>query len=281
MTPRPVQAQDTGSPHHHGLVKSPLLRVGLFLLGYMVILFVASIPKGMAPPLLADIVWGVIASILTFAFTRFLLAREQRTPREIGLEADARSIARLLAGFATGIAVYAATVAVVSLTLGPIRLSASTPPSATTWVVTIASCLALSCMEELGFRAYALRTLVPAVGLWPAQVSIAVAFGLAHLVFGWPWPTVVMGVVPSALLFGVVAIRSGGLAMPIGLHAALNVAYWMAGAKPTPGVWTLSADPAHTERLATFSPFMGAAMTLLAALLIARWPSRRLTPARN
>lgn len=253
---------------------APALRVALFLGAYLLVLLAASVPKGMAPPRYADLVWGAVASFALLALTRAVLSREQRSLREVGLAPDARTIGRLLGGAAIGLVVYGATMVLISLTLGPIQLSAPHWPTAATWVVNLVSYLALSSMEELGFRGYALHTLARAIGVWPAQLGIALAFGASHLLFGWAWPTIMLGVIPSALLFGVVALRSGGLAMPIGLHAALNLAQWMVGEKDTAGIWTLAVEPTYTARLTTYAPFVGMGVTLLAAILIARWPAR-------
>lgn len=252
----------------------PALRVTLFLFGYLLILLIASIPKNMTPPQYADVVWGSIASLGLLALTQFVLVREHRRRSEIGLAADAHTLARFGGGVVVGVVVYGVTMALLSFTLGPIDLVANARPSATTWLVVVASFLALATMEELGFRGYPLRTLIASVGVWPAQFAIAVAFGLSHRAFGWAWWPILVGVIPSALLFGAVAVRSGGLAMPIGVHAALNVAQWMVGAKSTPGVWTLRVDPAHAARMTDLAPFVGMAVTLLAATVIARWPTR-------
>ena len=240
------------------------------MIAYRVILLAASVPKGMAPPRYADLVWGTTASLAFVGLTRFLLAREARSPRDVGIALDFQSLRHLLIGLAIGAAVYGATLAVNSLALGPLTFTTPTWPSASMWVLMLASYLALSCMEELGFRAYALRTLAPSIGAWPAQLVIAVAFAASHLLFGWSWLTVVLGVLPSALLFGIVALRSGGVAMPIGVHAALNIAQWLVGAKDVRGVWILSADPAHTARLSAYAPFVGLAVTLLAVAIVAR-----------
>ncbi|MEQ1693580.1 MAG: CPBP family intramembrane glutamic endopeptidase [Gemmatimonas sp.] len=252
-----------------------IVRVFAFVVAYFLIMYAASVPKGMAPRRVADIVWGGLTSIAVYMLTRFLLLNEQRTRRELGLEFDKRSAARLLGGAAIGFAVYGLSVVTISLTLGPLRLSPASAPDATTWMLIIASFLALSCMEELGFRAYPLRTLIRVLGVWPAQLSVAVLFGLTHLIFGWTWQSVVMGVIPSGLLFGVMAVRSNGLAMPIGLHAALNIAQWILSAKDTPGVWTVSTDPAHTARVTAFAPWVALPVTLLATVIIAKWPLRR------
>jgi membrane protease YdiL (CAAX protease family) len=252
-----------------------LLRVAAFFVAYNLIMFLASIPKGMAPRLAADLVWGGLASLGTYALTAFLLSREQRTRQELGLLPDRLSLPRLIGGLAIGLAVWGAQMAVISGTLGPIYVESTAAPHITVWLSVIAGFLALSAMEELGFRAYPLRTLIPVIGEWPAQFAVAALFGLWHLVFGWPWQTVLLGVVPSGLLFGVMLSRSNGLAMPIGLHAALNIGLWSVGGKELPGVWTLNTAPEHTAQVEAYAPLVGMAVTLLATAVIARWPVRR------
>lgn len=256
-------------------VQRPLL----FLLGYFALLWVASIPKGMVPPAYADLTWGAIASAAIFALTRLFLAREHRTLRDIGLSPDGGSALRLLIGVGLGIAVYAITLTLISLVVGPLRVVAATPPCFATVMRIAGGVLALSCMEELGFRGYLLRSLIPTVGHWQAQVFVAIAFGLSHLLFGWSWQTVALGVIPSAVLFGAAARVSGGLAMPIGVHAAVNFAMWVVGEKTSAGFGTLDVDPASVARVTAVAPFIGAAVPIGTALLLFWWHQRHVRPA--
>jgi membrane protease YdiL (CAAX protease family) len=255
-------------------MQRPLLRVALFLGANYLIMLLAAIPKGMVPRAVADLTWGTIASLGLWGLSHLVLRREGRTPRDIGLGLDRGSAARLAIGFAAGIALYALTVAIVSVAVGPVRLVPTDGAAPGTVALTVASFLALSAMEELGFRGYALRSALPALGPWGAQLVIALLFGAGHWATGWPALTVLNGVIPSALLFGVLAARTGGLAAPIGLHAALNVAYWAVGAKETPGLWTLDVDPDRIAAVQGAAPWLGTAITLLAAALVAAWPRR-------
>jgi len=116
------------------------------------------------------------------------------------------------------------------------------------------------------------------MGRWWAQVVDAVAFGLVHVAYGWPWSAVALGVIPGGLLFGAVALRSG-LAGAIGVHAAVNFAQWVLGAKASPGLWTLAADPTDAARLASSAPFIGAAVMLVAAGAVWMWPRTWRRPA--
>lgn len=249
-------------------------RAALFLLGYLLVLLGTSVVKGMAPPAFADLVWGVTSSVTLFALTWAFLRREHRAFADLDLRADRLTVVRIAGALVGGCALYALTLGVIALTVAPLRLSAPTWPSVSQWALVLSSYLALSCMEELGFRAYALRTLVPAIGRVSAQLTIAVLFGLSHIAYGWTWSTVVMGVIPSGLLFGAAALRRGGLALAIGVHAGLNLAQWIVGEKGSAGVFTIGADAEHTARLASSAPVVATTVTLLAAAIVWWWPAR-------
>lgn len=257
---------------------SASIRVGRFLVAYVALLWLTSIPKGMAPPRYANLTWGLTASLAILAMTALVLKFEQRAPRDVGLGVDTHSVYRFLAGAALGITVYGVTLLCISLLVAPLVVSAAAPPSGFAVLLMVCSLVALSSMEELGFRGYPLRTLMPAIGTWPAQIVIAVAFGLSHIAFGWPWQTVLLGVIPSALLFGTAAIVSGGIATPIGLHAAVNFAQWVVGEKESPGFWTLTVDPSHAARVGDIAPFIGAAVPLAVSLALWWWHTRRRAP---
>lgn len=250
------------------------LRVAMFLAGYLLVLFAASMFKGMAPPRYADVVWGACSSLGLVALTWVFLRREQRDFADVGMRADRSTVLRVACALVGGVVLYALALATISFTFGPLTLSTPTWPSAARWLLIVVSYLALSCMEELGFRTYALRTLVPAVGRWTAQGVIAVAFGLSHLAYGWSLSSIVMGVIPSGLLFGAAAMRRGGLALAIGVHAGVNLAQWIVGEKSTPGVWTIGADAAATARLSTGAPWVATSVMLLATVAAWCWPER-------
>jgi membrane protease YdiL (CAAX protease family) len=133
--------------------------------------------------------------------------------------------------------------------------------------------LVLACMEEIGFRGYALRTLVRSLGMWQAQAIVAVAFGLCHVAYGWSWINILMGVIPSALLFGFAATSSRGLAMPIGVHAGVNFAQWAVSGDA--GIWKLVFSDQLRPRVELLSRVVGIAVVLLAAFLFWLYQVRR------
>jgi membrane protease YdiL (CAAX protease family) len=244
-------------------------------MGYALILYFASYPRMMVPVEWRQFVWGGISSFAILGLTVILLKRERRTASDIGLQPDLGSIRRFAAGVLIGCAIYAVMILAISLIAGPIRVTPVDSPAASLILLTLATYLALSIMEELGFRGYPLRTLVPVTGRWAAQAVVALAFALSHVLYGWSWDTALLGVLPNAILFGVVALVSGGLAMPIGLHAAINVARWAAGETSSPGFWQMGIDTPDSTATSLRAALTGAAVTLLASLVIWSWSTRR------
>ena len=251
-----------------------LRRVALFWIAYFLILLLAAVPRGLAPPPWDQLVWGLVAIPPLLALSVVMARREVPPLAGIGATPAGRDVAPLLAGLLLGFATYAAVLTAISVLVTPIRLATARAPAAGPLSLAAATVLVLAYMEELGFRGYALRALTGAVGRWPAQWLVALAFGLSHLAFGWEWSQVLYGVLPSAVLFGAVAYRSGGLAMPTGVHAAMNLARVATGERGDTPLWTIVVDESVTARLAAVAPLIGLMATLLVAAVVWWWPAR-------
>ena len=80
--------------------------------------------------------------------------------------------------------------------------------------------------EELVFRGYAFQRLVSAVGAWPGILISAVLFGIYHVAGSGMWGigAFFQFAMPAlgGLVFGWAAVRTNGLALPIGLHLGGN-----------------------------------------------------------
>lgn len=243
--------------------------VGLFWSGYLAILVGFGSLKGMSPPAWRDLSWGAVCAIALVVLTGWFVRRDRGRLQSVGAALKRGSGLRLLLGVAFGLALYALIFGAVSLTAGPLRLvPAVGGASIGATALVVVGFLALGAMEELGFRGYPLRTLARTLGEEPAQVLVAVAFGGSHLLYGWTWQAVVLGVIPSGLLFGAAASTSRGLAFPIGLHAALNLAAWSLGMKESPGLWTVTQPEGMAERIAGVATWVGLGVTLGATLAL-------------
>jgi hypothetical protein len=179
-----------------------------------------------------------------------------------------------LGGIILGVVVYGVTLVANLMMVGPIHFVRVTTPVDSAVFLAVGTYLALSVMEEVGFRGYPLRSLVLALGTWRAQLTVAIAFSISHVAFGWSVQAIALGVFPSALLFGATALAFGNLAAPIGLHAALNFARWSTGETNAPGIWSMAVDDLTRERMVTASPVLGVAVTVVFTIAL-WWYGRR------
>jgi hypothetical protein len=106
----------------------------------------------------------------------------------------------------------------------------------------------LACREELAFHGYALRRLEWSFGLWIAQFIIALIFAIEHVLGGVTWVHAFSGALVGSLLFGMAALATRGLAVPIGMHTAWNFGQWALGGKDSSGIWQIVPEPAFAGR---------------------------------
>jgi membrane protease YdiL (CAAX protease family) len=244
-----------------------VLRVVLFWCCYLVVLVAAWMMKAKVPVAWEQMVWGVGSSVALLALTAAFLWWERCTFGEVGMNVEAMSLPRWIAGMVIGLATFGVVVLLVRGFAGGMHFARG-GASAQAMVMSGCTFLALACMEEIGFRGYALRTLVRALGMWPAQVIVAIAFGLCHLAYGWSGVNILLGVIPSALLFGFAATSSRGLAMPIGVHAGVNFAQWAVSGDA--GIWKLVFGAQLRARVELLSRVVGVAVVLVVAFVFWR-----------
>jgi len=91
--------------------------------------------------------------------------------------------------------------------------------------------------EELAFRGYPLFSLNHRFGLWTTQIIILIIFSLEHVAGGMTWFQAFLGTGTGALLFGFAALKTNGIALSIGLHAAWNFGQWCLGFKKETGLF--------------------------------------------
>ena len=177
------------------------------------------------PGLPFEWVEGGFVLLLSFLFLRL----EGRSLRSLGLGLDRRWALLFALGAAFGMGLIGAAALVTWMT-GACGFQA-TPAGALGrllsggWLY-----LAVALNEELMFRGYGLQRMVEGLGRWPGQLLLALIFTAAH--WGNPgmhgatllWAT--LNIFLAGLFFGLVWMRTGSLAGPMGLHLGWN---WMQG----------------------------------------------------
>jgi uncharacterized protein len=268
-------------------LRGPLLRLVLFLAGAAASLVFAiaagSTITGMlggARPLVVMALISALASAGMLLATMALRRVGGAGLPALGLPLDRRRLGELAAGFVVTSTLFLAVAAVQSAMVGA------------TWQFTGVSgllgaladlplvlCLVLG--EELLFRGSVLRSLRELAGdRWAIAVT-AVAFGVYHVIGSQNWA---MGLafqflMPTlgGLLFAWAAVRSGGLALPIGLHFGgnwmqLSVAVFAPQAvrgatEATAGLWRIPISASDVQVL--MAPDVLARLPLLTAFAIA------------
>jgi hypothetical protein len=225
-----------------------LLRVVFFWFCCMAVLasvgpLVKSLPKQWSYLLLVT-----IASVVTLGLTIIFVRWEKLQLKDVGVVPNRQSLSRVYIGFITGLLLPCLQAALVLLT-GHIKLVISPDITFTAVLLTFLLYLMLSCREELAFRAYPLRSLNYVLGPWGAVLIVAIIFGIEHKVGGSSWIDSFLGAGVGSLLFGLAALRTKGLAFPIGIHAAWNFGQWALGFKGEPGIWKVVIDKEYKDRV--------------------------------
>lgn len=148
-------------------------------------------------------------------------------------------------------------------------------------------------VEEIYFRGWLQPVIVRAVSPAGGIAIVALIFAALHLAGGERSPVSLVNLCLGGVLFGLLALRSGGLALPIAAHVAWNWTEVIAlGLDPNPGVgsfgaiidrdivgsamWGGSAEGLNASIGVTF---VLAALIVPALVWRSRWSADRLTPA--
>jgi membrane protease YdiL (CAAX protease family) len=264
MKDEPAQAQSkTG-----GWIITSVL---LFWVGYVAITLVAGFATSstIGSEVWQLTAWGLASSGGLLALSLFLMRIEKGPRTNLDLAVSPSSLRRFSIGVFLGLASFGIHVSTVATFAGPIRFEWVSGVGAMAALIYFARFLSTSCMEELGFRGYALRRLAGRLGPWPAVSLTAVAFGLSHLLYGWDLRTIALGVIPGGLLWGMSAVATRGLAVPIGLHAAWNFASWSAGNRAETGLLHMIVEDDALEQIRAVGT--ASYLSIFAALTVGFW----------
>jgi uncharacterized protein len=201
------------------------------------------------------LITGLIACGLTAVFTLIFVRWEGLTLSDVGVVPGKKTARHVLVGFFIGL-VLATIQPLLVLLAGHVKLTYSAGPSPATILLALLVYFVLASREELAFRGYPLFSLNRAMGPWPAQIIVAVIFALEHVVGGVPWLQAFLGAGVGSILFGIAALKTKGLALPIGLHAAWNFGQWALGFKDDSGLWKAVVEKGyqhHFEQMQTIA----------------------------
>jgi membrane protease YdiL (CAAX protease family) len=191
--------------------------------GFAVALF-AALPLAGLPPLPA---WADAwrPPVAALAASWLCLGLEGEPLGSIGLRADRRSLLEALAGAALGASIILLA-SLMARCLGGFTWVRNTQVGPGDLLFALPPFMAVALYEELVFRGYAFQRAVRGMGRAPALLAFCPLFVAAH----WgnpgmagpalPWACLNIGL--ASLLLGLAFFRTGGLALPIGIHLGWN-----------------------------------------------------------
>ena len=212
-------------------------RAVLFMVGCAFILIVAAPLMPKLTGWSSDFILGSIATLWALLLTLVFVRWEGLRPIAVGVAPDHLSLIRFAVGFCIGLLLVLLTASVV-FAAGYVHWASNSEFRYSEIVGPLLTYLVLSCREELAFHGYPLRNLARYFGDWPAQLFVALIFALEHRAGGYPWAQAIMGAGVGSLLFGMAALSTRGLAVPMGIHAAWNFGQWAIGEKGMAAIWS-------------------------------------------
>jgi hypothetical protein len=184
--------------------------------------------------------FGLFGTLSALFLTGLFLRFEKRSFKDIGLVWHSGSIIHFLLGLFIGSAIFG-VILLALLLLTPLQIQRNPQPIEAAALVGYLIFFPLSLMEEIGFRAYPFRRLHDRFGLWTAQAMVAIVFALYHVAGGQSVGGSFLGPGIYAIVFGLAAAWSGGIAVSFGIHLVLNILQPLTGMRGNSGaVWTLS-----------------------------------------
>jgi membrane protease YdiL (CAAX protease family) len=190
---------------------------------------------------------ALLSLTLVYAFMRWSKLKR----RDVGIGVGGLTFAQYSCGFLIGISM-AILQAVTVLATGHLQLVRVQNLQLLDIVIPFVLYFLVACREELVFRSYALQFLRDRFAPLFALIFVTVIFILEHVISGMSWTMSIIGSGLGGILFGVAALKTRGLALPLGLHSAWNFGQWATGFKGMPGIWRAVVDEgyeASTERI--------------------------------
>jgi len=208
----------------------------------------------------------VLTIIITFLLTIVFTKWEKLQLKKVGVIPNKMTLGKVAVGFGIGLFMTLLQLGFV-LFLGHYEIALSSSISFYTIIFYLTLYVLVAIREEVAFRGYPLFSLNYRFGLWTSQLIILIIFPLEHIAGGMTWVQAFLGAGTGALLFGFAALKTNGIALPIGLHTAWNFGQWCFGFKKETGL--LHGIPEKGfESVVERNAWIGYLLIMIVAILI-------------
>ncbi|KFC60432.1 hypothetical protein FEM08_08090 [Flavobacterium gilvum] len=185
-----------------------------------------------------------ITSILTFVLILLFAKRDKLTLSDIGLKIKSTHFPRFLSGFGLGF-ILVLIQALIASNFAEIKFNLSGNISVLSIISSLGLYFVIALREELVFRSYAMRNLANSINPVFALVFITIIFILEHVISGMSWKMSIIGSGLGGILFGLSALKTKGIALPLGIHFAWNFTQCLLGFKSNSGIWKEVVEKGH------------------------------------
>lgn len=215
---------------------------------FIVLLFLAGWQLGNKLPARWErFAYGMLGTLAAYVAVWIMLRVEKKTFADYGLRWQRDTFFKFIKGLFVGTVILSVIIIILlvftqyTLAVNP----AGWNPWSAFWQLSI---IPLALMEEIAFRSYPFLKLKKIFGLRSTQFIVAVVFALYHLIQGWGFQLAFLGPGIWAFVFGLAAVWSKGIALPTGIHVALNLIQQLIGLKgDAPGTMFRFALPVNVS----------------------------------
>lgn len=208
-------------------IKSPQIQTVvksiIFWAIFILLLFASGIvANNLLPKTFERFSYGILGTLAAFVSTYILVKSENKSLRDYGLIWQKKTLSNFTIGVGIGFFIFTLLI-ICLLVFSNLTLQKNAivlPTSHYFWLLSI---IPLALMEEIAFRAYPFIQLNKFFGLRLTQIILAVSFALYHFIQGWGLQISFLGPGLWSFVFVLSAYYYKGIAVPTGIHVALNL----------------------------------------------------------
>ena len=247
---------------------------------FLLLLFLLSSQAGfLFSPKWKSFAYGLFGMLSAIVCTYFFCRLEKQSFKDIGLVWQAGTFFRFIKGFVLGSLLFI-FILIILFTLIEIKIVTNPLKSSLLDMFWYLAIIPLALMEEIAFRSYAFLKLNKKFGLRTTQFIVCIAFALYHILQGWNVSIAFLGPAVWAWVFGLAAVWSGCIALPTGIHVALNIWQPLTGMKTGNYYAALLLDypPVTTGKIMVAAEYAGVGIqifVLVVAIILTEYYIRK------
>lgn len=265
-------------------ILNPFIKSLLYWVLFMLsLLIVGGLISPIFPKEWERFVYGIFGTIASIGITWLFVNWERKSFRDYNLVWKRNTLLNFSMGLVIGVILLLFIIGLLVL-FSDIELVASINKWNIAQLFWMLAIIPLALMEEIAFRSYPFLELNHRYGFRLTQWFVAIAFASYHIVQGWNISIAFLGPAIWAFVFGLGAIVSRGIALPTGIHVALNIGQQVFGmqGENSNAIWFLkhpegsSAEAiARTDQVGLMSQIIILVLALIATEYYIR--SKRMT----